>query len=138
MSAGRTRRRPAVQISPLRAARLYRLVRLLAEGPQTRAVLLRTLGIGLRTFYRETGLLRRVGVSVRLEGKVYLMKTAPATAAARLPFPDPRLTFAEIKILAQTPGEVGERLAILYEEVLRLAEPPPPPVKGRSRKARTR
>ena len=46
-------RRPAVHITLGRAARLHQMVKLLAEGPNTRDAVLTALGIGLRTFYRE-------------------------------------------------------------------------------------
>ena len=64
-----SRRRPAVHITLARAARLHRLVSLVADGERTREQLLATLRIGLRTFYRELELLRRCGVKVRLEQK---------------------------------------------------------------------
>lgn len=126
MASRGPRRRPAVQITTTRAARLYRLVRLLEDGARERPVLLRELGIGLRTFYRETELLRRVGIRVRLEGRRYVMHTRFAQAEARLPFPDPRLTFAEMRLLASTDGEVGLRMAALYTEVIAAASTPPP------------
>jgi hypothetical protein len=99
---------------------------LLEDGARERPVLLRELGIGLRTFYRETELLRRVGIRVRLEGRRYVMHTRFAQAEARLPFPDPRLTFAEMRLLASTDGEVGLRMAALYTEVIAAASTPPP------------
>src|SRR4051794_15567210 len=51
------RRRPGIHIPLARAARLHRLVTILARGPEAREGLLSELGIGLRTFYRELELL---------------------------------------------------------------------------------
>ena len=91
-----TRRRPAVQITDARAARLHRMVRLLDEQPRTRPELLQALQVGLRTFYRELELLRRCGVRVRLVRKQYQLQGSLAQAESLLPFPDPRLSFAEM------------------------------------------
>src|SRR5690349_16903931 len=87
--ASGTRRRPAVHITLNRAARLHRLVSILEAGGQTREALLGTLGIGLRTFYRELELLKRCGVKVRLDRKkLYVLHGTVRDAEARLPFPD--------------------------------------------------
>ncbi|GIW87185.1 MAG: hypothetical protein KatS3mg108_1509 [Isosphaeraceae bacterium] len=135
MGTSRSRRRPAVQITTPRAARLYRLVRLLETAPRERPQLLRELGIGLRTFYRETALLRRVGIRLKRDGRRYVLTTRLEQVEASLPFPDPRLTFAEMRILATMSGEVGQRLARLYQEVLALAEmSPEKPRKNRGRR----
>ena len=119
---GRNRRRAAATITLTRAARLFQLVRFLASGPQPRDQVQHGLGIGLRTFYRELELLKRLGVRIQLDHKTYLMTTSAEEAEARLPFPDPHLTFAEMRELAACPGEVGKRLAALYNDVLRSAE----------------
>src|SRR5690349_19613022 len=47
------RRRPSVPITSPHVARLYRLVRFLADAPRDRLAVLSELQIGLRTFYRE-------------------------------------------------------------------------------------
>jgi predicted DNA-binding transcriptional regulator YafY len=94
------------------------MVRGMSEGPPTRDELLARLGIGLRTFYRELELLRRCGVRVRLRERRYVMATTPAQAEDLLPFPDPRLSFAEMKELSGHPGMAARRLAQLLERVL--------------------
>src|SRR3954449_8221565 len=78
--SGSSRRRPAVHITLSRAARLHRLVTVLAAGPRGRDALLSALGIGLRTFYRELELLKKCGVKVRLERRQYLLTTTSAEA----------------------------------------------------------
>lgn len=128
----RGRRRPAVHITLSRAARLHRLVKLLAAAPQTREALLNGLGIGLRTFYRELELLKRCGVKVQLSKKLYSLKTSAGEAEGNLPFPDPQLSFAEMAELAAHPGAAASRLADLLASVVE-AEPAPPKRKSRAR-----
>lgn len=128
-STTRRGRRPAVQITAGRAARLHRLVLLLAERPRTRDELLRALRIGLRTFYRELELLRRCGVRIKLSRKDYQLQGAIEAAEALLPFPDPRLSFAEMRELSAGDGPAARRLAELLAQVLEQSAPP----SGRSR-----
>lgn len=131
MKRGVPRRRPATHITLGRAARLHRLVTYLGAGPKTREEVLSALSIGLRTFYRELELLKRVSVKVRLVGKHYELQTSLDEAEGRLPFPDPQLSFAEMAELAKCPSEAGRRLAELLASVV--AEPAPS--KTRKRKA---
>jgi predicted DNA-binding transcriptional regulator YafY len=127
-------RRPAVHITLGRAARLYRLVMLVAGTPKSRESVLAELAIGLRTFYRELELLDRCGVRIERKDRLYALFTAATEAEGLLPFPDPQLSFAEIRELARNPGEAGQRLAALLASVV---SPPPPAKKktARSRKA---
>ena len=111
-------RRPAVQITLGRAARLHRLVMLLAESPMGREAILADLGIGLRTFYRELELLKRCGVKIQQKNKLYTLLSTAAHAEGRLPFPDPQLSFAEMEELSRCPGEAGKRLATLLGSVV--------------------
>ncbi len=131
------RRRPSVHISLGRAARLHRLVAVLASGSKSRELLLETLGIGLRTFYRELELLKKCGIKVRLEHRSYVLKTTAQDAEGRLPFPDPQLSFAEMAELSRLPGEVAQRLAALLASVVGEAEIPLKPKKS-GRKPRSK
>jgi predicted DNA-binding transcriptional regulator YafY len=88
-------------ITTTRAARLYDLLALIGEKPQTRAVLTRRLKLGLRAFYRDLKALRKVGVRVDLVGGHYVLEGTAATAQARLLFPDPKLTLGEAQQLAR-------------------------------------
>ncbi len=112
------RRRPSVHITLGRAARLHRLVMLLAERPRTRDAVLAALGIGLRTFYRELELLKRCGVRVQHKDKTYALQATAAQAEGRLPFPDPQLSFAEMAELSRHPGDASKRLARMLESVV--------------------
>ncbi len=125
------RRRPVVHITLGRAARLHRLVTMLASGPSDRDSLLERLTIGLRTFYRELDLLKRCSIKVRRDGKAYQLTVTVADAEGRLPFPDPQLSFAEMAELAGHPGEAARRLAEILKSVV---EPPAPKPKRKSRK----
>jgi len=124
------RRRPVVHITLARAARLHRLLTMLATGPMAREALLESLAIGLRTFYRELDLLKRCGIKVRREAKSYRLGSTVAEAEGRLPFPDPQLSFAEMAELAGHPGDAARRLAEIYEGVVK----PPAPAPKRRRK----
>jgi len=125
------RRRPAVHITLARAARLHRLVRLLAESARSRDAILSALGIGLRTFYRELELLKRCGVKVQLKDRMYALLATAEQAEGRLPFPDPQLSFAEMAELARYPGEAAQRLARMLESVINFPTAPPKGKRGR-------
>lgn len=118
MKRANQRRRPTIHITLGRAARLHRLVMTLAGGAGARESLLAGLGIGLRTFYRELELLKRVGVKIRLIGGSYTLLTTAEEAQGRLPFPDPQLSFAEMAELSRCPCPAGRRLADLLESVV--------------------
>lgn len=111
------RRRPSVHITLGRAARLHRLVTTLGRGPLGREPLLEALGVGLRTFYRELELLKKCGIKIRLDKRLYALRTTPEEAQGRLPFPDPQLSFAEMAELSKGPGEAAKRLAALLAGV---------------------
>jgi predicted DNA-binding transcriptional regulator YafY len=121
-----------VHITLARAARLHRLVTMLAAGPSPRESLLEALAIGLRTFYRELDLLKRCGIKVKRETKSYRLGSTVLEAEGRLPFPDPQLSFAEMAELSRQPGEAAKRLAEMLRSVV---EPPPAPKKRKRKKA---
>jgi hypothetical protein len=132
-SASMSRKRPSVHITLHRAARLHRLVSLLAQSPRTRANILSYLRIGLRTFYRELDFLKRCGVKCRHKDKLYYLHVTVEEAAGRLPFPDPQLSFAEMGELAGCDCPAGRRMAELLASVLRPEEPPKKRGRGRKR-----
>lgn len=100
-------RRKKVEASPvtltsLRAARLYRLLRLLGSGPQKRATLTRRLKLDVRGFYRDLEALRLLGIEVTTAGEQtrYRLVGELDEALAKLPFPDPGLNFRDVQQLA--------------------------------------
>jgi predicted DNA-binding transcriptional regulator YafY len=119
------RRRPAIHITLVRAARLHRLVVFLAERSRSREEILSELKMGLRTFYRELDLLKRCSVQIVLRRKLYTLTSTAEQAEGRLPFPDPQLSFAEMAELSRHPGEASQRLAALLAMVVEYAPPTP-------------
>lgn len=82
-----------VTLTPLRAARLYRLLTLLGTGAQTRAFLLRRLKLDVRGFYRDLEALRTLGIDVitTSDETRYTLVGDLEDALEKLPFPDPGL-----------------------------------------------
>lgn len=104
-------------VTPERFARLYRMLQLLAEGPQTRAVLTRRLHLDVRGFYRDLELLRAAGIVVSLVARRYVLDEDAEEAVERLPFPDPHLTFGEAQRLAKGRSQVHRKLQELIERI---------------------
>jgi hypothetical protein len=104
MAKRRTPAAPAPDLSGVTAerfTRLYRLVQLLASGPQPRTALARRLRLDVRGFYRDLELLRAAGVPVTLSEGRYGLEGKAGDALARLPFPDPHLTLGDALVLAR-------------------------------------
>ena len=84
-----------------RFRRLVRLVQLLGEAPRSREQLLAHLDLDIRGFYRDLELLRSMNVTITLsQGKYHLASTLNEVLP-RLPYPDPRLTLGEMRLLAR-------------------------------------
>ncbi len=101
---------PAAAVTPERAARLHRLLRLLAAGPQKRETLTRRLKLDVRGFYRDLVVLREAGIAVSLEKGRYRLDEDADEAIARLPFPDPHLTLGEAIQLARGRSKAHRKL----------------------------
>jgi predicted DNA-binding transcriptional regulator YafY len=139
MSTRKSKRsRLAGHVNELRAARLLRFVRLLAERPRKRPDLLAEMRIGVRTFYRELGVLRSYGLQIRLRDHSYCLLTPAAEAEGVLPTPDPRLSLAELRELAAHPGNTARRLSELSERLVARAMSDPTPSKKRRAERTTR
>jgi predicted DNA-binding transcriptional regulator YafY len=104
-------------LKPERIPRLYALVRLLARGPQTREALVRRLRLEVRGFYRDLRLLRKIGVEVTLNSGRYVLEDDTTSALARLPFPDPGLTFAEAEQLARGRTVAHKKIKTLIDKM---------------------
>jgi predicted DNA-binding transcriptional regulator YafY len=100
-----TKRKPRPKkvqaLTPQRAARLCKLLRLLRDGPQTRSALTRRLRLDVRGFYRDLEWLRKFGISVVMDEGRYHLDEDAEKVIARLPFPDPQLTLGEAMQLAK-------------------------------------
>jgi hypothetical protein len=88
-------------VTPDRFARLFRLLNLMAEKSLGRDALARKVGLDVRGFYRDLGLLRSSGIEVKLTQGRYRLEDDVEVAIARLPFPDPLLTLGEVRLLAK-------------------------------------
>jgi hypothetical protein len=101
----------SVTLTAQRAARLYRLLTLLGDGPQTRQQLLRRLKIDVRGFYRDLEALRGLGIDVATgDDNRYALILSLDDALSRLPFPDPGLNFRDVQLLAQGPTAAHRKL----------------------------
>jgi predicted DNA-binding transcriptional regulator YafY len=100
-----------------RAARLGRLVQLLASGPQPRDALMRRLRLDIRSFYRDLEVLRGCGIHVPLHGGRYALKQKLEQAIGRLPFPDPHLNLAEATQLAKGATPAHAKLRRLVQRI---------------------
>ena len=107
----------ATAITTARAARLYQLLALLGEKPQTRAVLTRRLKLGLRGFYRDLVALRSIGIRVELVKGRYVLEGSTDDAQARLPFPDPGLTLGEAQQVARGRSAAHRKLKEQIEDI---------------------
>jgi predicted DNA-binding transcriptional regulator YafY len=102
---------PAATVTAERFVRLYRMVKLLAGGSQTRETMTRRLRLDVRGFYRDLDLLRSSGVSITLTGGRYSLEQETDDALALLPFPDPRLTLGAAQTLAKGRSPIHRALA---------------------------
>src|SRR5947209_3965718 len=101
MARKRTTKQAAKVVTPDRAARLYHLLQLLGRGPRSRDVLVRRLRVNVRGFYRDLESLQKLGIPITLATRGYTLGLELKEALARLPFPDPGLTFAEAEQLSK-------------------------------------
>lgn len=88
-------------VTEKRAVRLYQLVTLLGQKPQTRDTLTRRLALNVREFYRDLELLRKFGIAVAVEESRYSLQLPAKEAVLKLPLSDPGLTIGEAEQLAK-------------------------------------
>jgi hypothetical protein len=110
---------PAVTLTGQRAARLFRLLSLLAQAPLTRQQVLRKLRIDVRGFYRDLEALRTLGVDIQpaADGR-YCLGADLDDALAHLPFPDPGLNFRDVQQLAKGESAAHRKLKRRINSVL--------------------
>jgi predicted DNA-binding transcriptional regulator YafY len=102
---------PPAALTAQRAARLYKLLTLLGDGPQTRRLLLTRLKLDVRGFYRDLETLRSFGIAVGpgLDTR-YALTGSVDDALARLPFPDPGLNVRDALQLANGTSPASRKL----------------------------
>ncbi len=92
----------AATLTGQRTTRLFRLLTLLGDGSRSRQQILRKLKVDVRGFYRDLEVLRGLGIEVHTgENNHYSLHLDLEDALARLPFPDPDLTFRDVQQLAK-------------------------------------
>jgi hypothetical protein len=101
---------PAAPLAPDRARRLYRLLRLVSRRPQTRDAVTTGLALDVRGFYRDLETLRKFAIEVDFVDGRYLLHGKLDAALAKLPFPDPGLTFTEAVQLARGRSKAHRKL----------------------------
>src|SRR5262245_47102740 len=101
-----------------RAARLYRLLTLLAAGPQSRDLLRQKLRMDVRSFYRDLELLRAANIEVPLRNRVYTLEMEAGHACSLLPFPDPHLSLGDAVLLAQGRSVAHRKLRSLIDQIV--------------------
>ena len=113
-SSGKRRR---ARVSAARAGRLFRLLKLVSAAPVPRAVLLKKLRLGMRTFYRDVDLLRACGVLVDVDGEGYRLLGSLHDALNVLPFPDPELTFGDVEVLLKGRSPTHQKIKQLFQRI---------------------
>lgn len=109
----------SLTLTAQRAARLYRLLTLLGDGPQTRQQLLRRLKLDVRGFYRDLEALRGLGIDVTTgDDNRYSLLGDLDGALALLPFPDPGLNFRDVQQLAKGDTSAHRKLKQRINSVL--------------------
>lgn len=104
-------------ISRDRAGRLYKLLKALANDPASRAQLLKSFKVGLRTFFREIDFLRECGVQIETGEFGYTPITSIDDALLQLPFPDPDLSFGDVVALMKGRSPSHQTLRHLFNQV---------------------
>jgi predicted DNA-binding transcriptional regulator YafY len=97
-------------VTPDRFNRLYRLLKIVSEKSLGRDAIARRLGLDVRGFYRDLGLLRTSGIGVKLTRGRYRLEDDFDEAVTRLPFPDPLLTLGEARLLAKGKSAAHKKL----------------------------
>jgi hypothetical protein len=94
-----------------RAARLYRLLTLLDEGPQPRPRLLTRLRLDVRGFYRDLEALRALGIDIAANAdNRYALSGILDDALSHLPFPDPGLNVRDALQLGEGNTQAHRKL----------------------------
>lgn len=119
---GRKKPTPApVTLTAQRAARLYKLLTLLGDGPQTRRTLLSRLRIDVRGFYRDLEALRgfRIEIGLGMDNR-YSLPLKLDDALARLPYPDPGLSVRDVLQLCNGSTAAHRKLKLSVNSFLQV------------------
>jgi predicted DNA-binding transcriptional regulator YafY len=105
-------------LSLQRLARLHKLATMLIHGPVEKEKAMAHLDVGLRTFYRDLISLEEFSLPVVRHRSSYHLEATMDDIERHLPFPDPRLNFAEARQLALIHNPVAERIAAQLSQIL--------------------
>jgi predicted DNA-binding transcriptional regulator YafY len=111
-------RRISGPITSERAARLYRLLKLLKDRPKTRSSLISGLRLDSRGFYRDLKTLRGLGVRISTNDRRYRLGIPFQKAVTRLPFPDPQLNLHEAIQLSRGATAAHRKLKKLMRKIV--------------------
>jgi predicted DNA-binding transcriptional regulator YafY len=89
----------------------------LGKKPQSRDVLAKALGHGIRGFYRDLVALRQAKIKVQLTDGHYILLGKLSEAIAQLPFPDPGLTLGEATELSKGRSKAHRKLKQLVDQI---------------------
>lgn len=118
---------PVVALTASRAARLYKLLTLLGDGPQTRRALLTRLKLDVRGFYRDLESLRGLGIEIAAGAdNKYALAGDLDAALALLPFPDPGLNVRDALQLCNGSSPAHRKLRTRVNAFLHTAGPNKP------------
>jgi predicted DNA-binding transcriptional regulator YafY len=106
-------------VTPERAKRLHRLLRMLGHRAQTRTSLAKRLRLDTRGFYRDLEFLRSMGILIDLHGQRYSLGEKTNAALGKLPFPDPGLTLEEAMLLARGRTVAHRKVKALIQQIIR-------------------
>lgn len=100
-----------------RASRLYLLVSMLEQKPQTRDALTKKLNVSVRDFYRDLEALRSIGVPISFVEKKYKLEMKGEEALGKLPFPIMDLTLSEAEQLSKGRTNAHKKMTSLIDSL---------------------
>lgn len=114
----RSRPRRTDRLSPERLSRLHSLAHRLARGPIDKSTLMTSLQIGTRTLYRDLDSLREFGLDSIRTRQGFTLCVAADEIEERLPFPDPKLNFADARKLATIQHPAAKRIMEQFARIV--------------------
>lgn len=115
---GRPRTESTPSVTPERATRFARLIKLISKTSRERDALLDKLDVDLRGFYRDVRTLRGLSIDIKNRGSVYFLGEDADDARAKLPCPDPQLTVAELRMLTRGTTDAHRKMKRLLESIV--------------------
>jgi len=114
----RSRSRRTDGLSPERLSRLHRLAHRLSHGPVDKSALMSALDVGPRTLYRDLDTLRKFGMGPIRTRQGFTLCVPAEEIEQRLPFPDPKLNFADARQLARIEHPAAQRIVEQFARIV--------------------